>query len=48
MGDYIEDILDNNELEQEYLDMLDNDSGNEEGESFDLFSDPEFVDEYYN
>lgn len=48
MGDYVEDILDNNDLEIELLEMLDDDMDYDSKELVELFSNPDLIAEYHN
>ena len=48
MGDYVEDILEYNDLEIEMMDMLDDGSDYEDEEISELFSNPELIDTYHS
>ena len=43
MGDYVEDMLDNNDLEIELLEMLDDDMNYDSDDIVELFSNPDLI-----
>ena len=48
MGDYVEDILDNNDLEIELLEMLDEGMDYDDEQLAELFPNPDLIAEYHD